>query len=310
MPTSRTSPTEDFGERGLALAWGLWIELGVSSWTARTHADWAIDPEPLILFTAGLGDLDPRLRDEATDWCIRNWRYISKARLKTLLGKETAEVAEAFGEFAATVNHHAGVRWPGATTQRPFRVTGRSQQPDLDLASVCWLRLRAMFGLGARAEILRYFLGQHAGTTARIALAASYSKRNIADECEGLVRAGVLRRPGNSQVLVMRRREELGAFVGDMASIQPDWSALFHVAAALRRLGAHQDKARGVFAVEVKRAIEVLVDDFAALDIEPPGRSVTGVDLWPAVERIGMQTLGEWAVGRWHEADATTTQER
>jgi len=31
---------------------------------------WAIDPEPLIVFTA-IADLDPRLRDEALDWCIR-----------------------------------------------------------------------------------------------------------------------------------------------------------------------------------------------------------------------------------------------
>jgi hypothetical protein len=47
--------------------------LTAARWT-RTHTDWAIDLEPLIMFTAALGDEDPRLRDEATDWCIRNGR--------------------------------------------------------------------------------------------------------------------------------------------------------------------------------------------------------------------------------------------
>lgn len=44
------------------------------------EASIAISPEPLILFTAGLGDADPRLRDEATDWCVRYGRYVSAAR--------------------------------------------------------------------------------------------------------------------------------------------------------------------------------------------------------------------------------------
>ena len=55
------------------LCWGAWSELGVSGWS-RTHMTWAIDPEPLIVFTA-IADLDPRLRDEALDWCIRNSRH-------------------------------------------------------------------------------------------------------------------------------------------------------------------------------------------------------------------------------------------
>ena len=57
------------------LCWGAWSELGVSGWS-RTHVTWAIDPEPLIVFTA-IADLDPRLRDEALDWCIRNSRHVS-----------------------------------------------------------------------------------------------------------------------------------------------------------------------------------------------------------------------------------------
>ena len=63
-------------ELATELCWGAWSELGVSGW-GRTHREWAIDPEPLILLTASLDKHDPRLRDEATDWCIQNWRFVA-----------------------------------------------------------------------------------------------------------------------------------------------------------------------------------------------------------------------------------------
>src|SRR5438128_8988025 len=66
---SKTSSSEQIREHILDLVWSLWAELGVSSWIRR-HQQWAIDPEPLILFTVQIGDADRRLRDEALDWCI------------------------------------------------------------------------------------------------------------------------------------------------------------------------------------------------------------------------------------------------
>ena len=68
----------------LDLLWSLWEELGVSGVVPRRHGDVFIDPEPLILFTALHGDLDPRLRDESIDWAITYGNYVSKARIKRL----------------------------------------------------------------------------------------------------------------------------------------------------------------------------------------------------------------------------------
>ena len=125
MAISSRRSAATFADQSLALAWGAWTQLGVSGWTS-THGDWAVDPEPLILFTAWLGDADPRLRDEATDWCVQNWRHISKARLKNLLREQPDDVAAAFGEFGATVAAHAGnqLAWgnpsPAVCRHRPF----------------------------------------------------------------------------------------------------------------------------------------------------------------------------------------------
>src|SRR5438045_3810519 len=98
-----TKSLDTLGERMLSLAWSLWAEMGVSGWTRR-HQDWAIDPEPLILFTALIGERDPRLRDECVTWCVRNSRYISTARLRNLLKAASPALRKQWGPFAATVN--------------------------------------------------------------------------------------------------------------------------------------------------------------------------------------------------------------
>lgn len=312
MSTSRRRrPATTFAEQSLALASGAWTELGVSGWTA-THGDWAIDPEPLILFTAGLGDADPRLRDEATDWCVRNWRYVSKARLKNLLREQPDRVQDAFGEFAATVGVHASVSWPGASDPRRYTVTGRSTLPSLDRPSMAWIRLRAMFGVGARAEILRGFLSDP-GTSmsvARLAVTTGYTKRNVADECDTLERAGVLsvRTRGNRFYYSLARPGDLTAFVGELPDVLPDWTTLLNVTRELVTLEERAgDLTQKTLPVHVRKTLRLIEDDLDELGIEAPSDNVHGADLWPTMRRLGTETLGAWSIGRWpadHRASA------
>ena len=295
-----------FAGQAIALAWGAWSELGVSGWT-ETHSDWAIDPEPLIVFTALLGDADPRLRDEATDWCIRNWRYVSKTRLKNTMRAWPGADQVTFGEFAATIGLHAGIGWPGATEPRSYVPTGRSVLPHLDQSSMIWLRLRAMFGLGARVEILRYFLSRpptRAGV-AELASATSYTKRNIAEESDHLERAGVLdvRTRGNRFSYGLARRPELEAFVGTAPPLRPDWTALLRVVSELVDLEqmAATSSARTI-PVKARSALTRMAGDLQTLDVTVPSAGIDGADLWLTVERLGAETLGGWVAGRWPTA--------
>ncbi len=304
MPTSRRRrPADGFAEQALGLAWGAWAELSVSGWAA-SHRTWAIDPEPLIIFTAFLGDRDPRLRDEATDWCIRNWRFVSKTRLKNLLRDQPVDVHVAFGELAATVGAHAGITWPGATEPRPYTVTGRSTLPPLERPSLVWLRLRAMFGLGARTEILRFYLSRKQGgaSVATLAQATSYTKRNIAEECETLERAGVLvvRSIGNRFSYSLARRSALQHFVGDLPDVRPSWVAVLNIARELvtleRQVEIASPRTLAVHARQLVRRIEV---DLATLDVAAAVDDVGGEDLWPAIRTLGVDHLGAWSIGEW-----------
>jgi len=303
----RRRPAATFEQQALALAWGAWVELGTSGWTA-SHGKWAVDPEPLILFTAFLGDSDPRLRDEATDWCIRNWRQVSKVRLKNLLRRQPPEVRDAFGEFAATVGAHAGIAWPGATDPRRFKVTGRSKLPPLDRPSLVWLRLRAVFGLGARTEILRFFLSEE-GTRASVSAitsASGYLKRTVAEECESLERAGVLsvRTIGNRFDYALARPAELKNFVGELPPVRPDWTAVLNVARELVVIEAKalpaSPRLRGV---KAKAALRSMQSDLESLDIGVPSTDVVGSQIWADLKVLGDATLGAWSLARWH-ADA------
>ena len=83
------------------LAWSLWAELGVEG-VVRRH-DWqAIDLEPLIIFTAKLGDTDHRLRASTIDWCITNSRFASAFRLRNLADQSSPETRAAAGPPPAT----------------------------------------------------------------------------------------------------------------------------------------------------------------------------------------------------------------
>jgi len=312
MASSSRRPAGTFADQSVALAWGAWAELGVSGWSS-THAGWAVDPEPVILFTAWLRDADPRLRDEGTDWCVQNWRQISRARLKNLLRRQPDDVAAAFGEFAATVEAHAGISWPGATHPRPYVPTGRSTLPHLTRPSLVWLRLRAMFGVGARAEILRCFLAQGARAMGVAALAAAtgYTKRNVAEECDTLQRASVLsvRPQGNRFYYSLARRAELKAFVGEMPAVLPDWTAILNITRELVALERRAMEAGlTTLPVHARKTLRIIRDDLDQLEINPLPENIEAVDLWPALCELGDVHLGAWAIGQWQSQDRGRTE--
>lgn len=292
-----------------ALSWGAWTEIGVSGWS-RTHADWAVDLEPLIVFTAWLGDRDPRLRDEALDWCIRNARHVSRVRLKNLLHMQPSDVREAFGEFAATVSQHISSPWPGGTEPRPYLPTGRSAPPALERPAAVWLRVRALFGVGARSEILRVLLSTATGplSIATIAERAGFTKRNVADECDALAAAGLLtvRVHGNRFAYALAKSVELEALLGELPALRPPWQALLDVTRHLVNL--EKRAAEGsptTLPVEVTKTLRLLDNDVRDLGLEPPKLQPPLEQQWPALHRQGSAWLTAWARGEWPAASST-----
>jgi hypothetical protein len=271
------SPPSDLIENlALELAWSLWGELGVRGVVRGRHDRWSIDPEPLIAFTAGVGDRDPRLRDESIDWCVQYERYVSRARLRGILRRSDASTRSEFGTYAATLAEHTGRSWPGASQPRPYQPSGRSSLTPLTRPALIRVRLRALFGVGARAEILHAFVARPSArvTAAELARLTGYTKRNVTDELDRLELAGLLQvaAPSNQFLYRLHHRSALLSFVGERPAVFPNWEPLLRVVSALlNRVAAIETAPETVQAIELEKLVAELEADLRDARIPPPG---------------------------------------
>ena len=252
------SASNELRDHVLDTLWSLWHELGVSSAVPRRHSDDCIDPEPLIAFTAVHGDLDPRLRQESLEWVLRYGVYVSKARLKNVLADQGLLGDASFAEYAATLKAHGAGPWPVAQGQAlPFRPRARSLLEDLSRPALLSLRIRALFGVGARAELVRVFLSRPDAslTAADLSVATSYRKRNILNEVEPLRAAGFVRavRTVNADRFSLARRATLGALFAPLPRRFTSWTPTFALLHLLLELTGDAPR-RG----ELQRAVDAV----------------------------------------------------
>ena len=232
----------------LQVVWGQWTALGVSG--TVPIPDHAIDLEALVSFTPTLQHDDPRLYEEALDWCVfHSQRLLSITRLRRLRAELPEEARDAFDGFAACVNATAKPKTPWPTNQSGtwIQTSGKSRLPEIDRRpELLQLQLRCLFGVTARAEVLLQFLrpGMRNELLPNMTLATSalddigYSKPALAAVLTDLTAAGVLEkwRRGNRDYYELARREPLlGLLGGPLPGTAPNWGVRFRVLAHLLR---------------------------------------------------------------------------
>jgi hypothetical protein len=294
MPTD-TFSAETAQRWALDLVWSLWTELGVSG-QRRSHSDVGVDLEPLLVATAFLSKFDARLRDESLDWCVLNVGYISSDRLRNFLRTVDDNLREAFGPYAATVKKVRRVSWPGEGRPFAFSPTSRSVAPDLLRPALIQLRLRAAFGVSARAETLRWLLDQpdHFVGSLELALKAHYGKDNVADTLDLLSRAGLLQdtvmtTAGNQRLFRLNNQATVASALKDWMKVrQQRWDAVFRVAVRLIEFARAAPQKSAARAVAIQAVLADLQPDLRWIGTFPRLRQ--GVD---AVN----QDFDRWAIG-------------
>lgn len=268
-------------ERTLDLVWSLWTELGVSG-TRRRHSDWGIDPEPLIIFTSTLGDFDRRLIDEALDWCISYGQYISRVRLKNLVESQ-AHMLESFSGFSATVNEHANLRWPHPGKPLRYEPSGKSHVDDFTSHALLALKLRALFGVSARTEVIRSFLHpNHSLSAAELADLIDYKKRNVSEALESLRLGGLLysQQVGN-QIRYRLNRQEIRNPLTPLPKLFPLWRPIFLVLDGILDVDSREEslssKAR---AVAARTAVDRIDPFLIQAGIRKPDATIKGEAYW------------------------------
>jgi hypothetical protein len=272
-----SSSSQSLTETCVELAWRQWKALGVSA-TGPTESS-VIDPEALILFTAALGDADPRLRDESTDWCARyGARLVAASRLRNLRARCDAYHRPCIDEYLATVNANSQTRWPTQTAAKPrkYRASNKSELPRLVKSrALVRLQLRSVFGMSARAEVLTSFLaGPPVPHTASDLSQGGYSKRTIALVLEDLAFAEVLTalRRGNQIKYRCTGASHLRQVAPAAKSgVLPRWDLWFEMLTQVedlaRRIGGKNPIVQGV---EAKRLASDLEATAATLELQIP----------------------------------------
>ena len=261
-------------DRLLAFAWNEWAQIGILTDVLR-ESPWATDPEALLLFSLQVGRSDARLFDETLDWLARNSGLISIQRFRNHYASDRdgqigeAAVAWLAGQVPAhlqprktkPVGEPERLFYGGRAPSRPdpaflqhgllkqtMERSRKSQPPDLTKPINFAFRLRRGFGVGSRAEVMRFLLTatrlSRAGsrplfTTLAIADAAGFVKRNVQDTLNALAAAGWIEHiiRGNEHLYAIDS-DQWGAVVWrDGAPLPPyrDWTHALQAFGELHR---------------------------------------------------------------------------
>lgn len=284
------------------LAWSLWTELGVAG-TKRQHQSCLIALEELILLTAVLAEVDPRLRDEALDWCSRYYHFVSISRLRTLLSSLGEFFLEPFSAFAATLNSVCRANWPVLTSITPlkFKPSGKSKSPRCELPALLCLRLRALFGVGARADLMTFFL-----TESRTALNASdtteigYSKRSLADLLDSFVESGLFNviASRNQRHYSFLKRDEMSKILGLLPEVVPSWRHVLEMVLPLRRcIQQVENQSIGTKVTEIRNCLDQVEDKLQKLKLIPPPMQSDFLAYWDSFESWILKVVESYALG-------------
>ena len=230
----------------LDLIWSQWTTLGVSG-NAPITGKWIIDPEALVILTCRIGRYDPRAFDAMLEWLGIHQRFLNVQRLKTLNSQEGLSGGNLLTAIAnLLMKPSSRSKWSrvadqileGEVRQKPlfylkdgrphphptqsdpaFEKAGFSRQkyqsrnavmqfrPDYPANLI--LKLRALFGVNARCEIIAYLATHAEGNPSEMAAAIGYSQKAVYNVMTELYRSGtVARRVKGRETLYSLREKE------------------------------------------------------------------------------------------------------
>jgi hypothetical protein len=215
MKTSPKNFRETFLQSLLDLIWRQWTTLGVAGHGGNERR--VIDPDALLLATCVFGRYEPRLFDEMLDWLAVNGWCINVQRMRSLMKRHGYGCGRVLACVGALQAKGADtVKWrrlsldiePAPTGAeplfyfpdgRPQPMFGRpdpqfaayglhrgrlelrhlSQPANPELPANLLYRLRALFGVNARADILVYLLTHVDGHPPEMARQTGYFPKTI-----------------------------------------------------------------------------------------------------------------------------------
>lgn len=222
------------------MAWSLWGPMGVSSWEERSIAA-VVEVEPLLAFTAFVSPGDQRLNREVLEWSRNQMPLLSVRQFKHVVTSQRWPFEGEINDFGASLSVVTGRNWPGSgldAGQMPR--SDRPAEADMRAPWTLQLRLRSVFGVSARAEIIRVLLlNDRPFTITELSDRVAYTRRQVDAEADQLVAAGLLRKAAVSgPTKVQLGRPDLLLELCGPTAKDVDWAPVFRVLTGLRDLSS------------------------------------------------------------------------
>jgi hypothetical protein len=190
-------------EAVLDALWRQWAVLGAGA-AARGPARAVVDPEALVMASLWFLDREPRLGDLLASWVVSNSALLSMQRLRNVADIFPASAKDRVkGVARLAVERAKDFRWKPligrdvpALTERPGKTL--SIVAPLERPPALMLRLRALLGVGMRADIIAFMVSDAADfvTSDDVAGATVYNASAVRRLLAQLSNAGGLRRQG------------------------------------------------------------------------------------------------------------------
>jgi hypothetical protein len=284
------SPIAETCERVL---WSLWSELGVPG-TERAHRGVVVDPEPTIAFTPHLARGDPRLIGLAFDWCRAHDAWISGARIAAIARALPRAAQHALARFNGALARH-GVAWRPLGEPLELEPNRDRMALPMERPALVALRLRALAGTGARADVLtRLVFAPRGGATVTALTPSGTSRRSAELVVNELVASGWVRIHGSARGRRFSLAEPgaLATLIDAIHLEWRDWQGVFELLTALAELetaGLSPRLAR----VRAVAAQQELAARAAALGLAAPPRLDGREDAHAALLAWGGKVTGD-----------------
>ena len=218
----------EFLETLLRFLWREWTALGVAG-HERLAFHHVVDPEALLLFTCSLGRYDQRLFDEVIDWLTRNGRFLNIQRMRNILRREAFSGGEVLSAVADWLSQRDDpMKWKllakmaheedecktlfylpdgrplpqspendetfigHGFIRSPVIPRGYSHTFPADATPCLVLKMRALFGVNARCDILAYLAMNSIGHPREVARELYYSQKAIHDVMTDMACSGII----------------------------------------------------------------------------------------------------------------------
>jgi len=266
---------KEFEKCLLDLAWSLWTELGVRGHKQK-HQKFLITLEELIVLTVSLAEIDPRLRDESLDWCSQYHHFISTSRLKSIIKSFGNQLNEPFSSYAATLNSHSQAVWPIFEDAPPLKIvlSHKSCLRPLESPALLNIRARSIFGTGARADLITFFLTHsQSDFSASDVVEIGYSKRNLAEILDEFCLSGLFEKflLRNQQRYRLVKNAPLLKVLGPIPKYTPSWRLIFEFFLPLRNcLNRIQNSSESTKVVEIRNLLIASQQNLKKLNLTPP----------------------------------------